>query len=132
MSTEIIKVLDALAERFGIAIDWTQENIVPYLQMLYKKFITYEIATSAVWLVIGIIMTVIAIKLVRWLFSDDDDAEECRDEEGLAILIFLICIVLAASGLCIVGCQIFDIVTCLTFPEKMIFEYINTLTITKH
>lgn len=55
MSEEIIKVLDNLAERFGVAVDWTSINVIPYLQELCSKYITYEIATSVTWLVIGIL-----------------------------------------------------------------------------
>ena len=55
MSEEIIKVLDNLAERFGVAVDWTSTNVIPYLQELCSKYITYEIATSVTWLVIGIL-----------------------------------------------------------------------------
>ena len=32
ISDGIIKVLDSLADKFGIAIDWTSSNILPYLQ----------------------------------------------------------------------------------------------------
>lgn len=28
MSDEVIKVIDALAERFGIVIDWSSENVI--------------------------------------------------------------------------------------------------------
>ena len=34
MSEEIIKVLDALAEKFGVAVDWTSANVIPYLEQL--------------------------------------------------------------------------------------------------
>lgn len=37
MSQEIIKVLDNLCEKFGIAIDWTSQNVKPYLQELFCK-----------------------------------------------------------------------------------------------
>lgn len=30
MSEEIIKVLDNLAERFGVAVDWTSTNVSHY------------------------------------------------------------------------------------------------------
>ena len=32
MSDEIIKVLDDLSDRVGITIDWTSQNVLPYLQ----------------------------------------------------------------------------------------------------
>lgn len=31
VSDQIINVLDALCEKFGLVIDWTSENVVPYL-----------------------------------------------------------------------------------------------------
>ena len=37
MSNEVIKVLDAFSQKFGIAINWTSENIMPYLQQLGEK-----------------------------------------------------------------------------------------------
>ena len=54
MSDEVIKVIDALAEQFGIVIDWSSANVIPYLQQLCAKYITYEIITSIVWIVIGV------------------------------------------------------------------------------
>ena len=33
MSQQIIEVLDYLFEKFGIAIDWTSENIMPYIHL---------------------------------------------------------------------------------------------------
>ena len=30
-SSQIIEILNNLAERFGIFIDWTDQNIIPYL-----------------------------------------------------------------------------------------------------
>lgn len=48
MSEEIIKILDALADKFGIAIDWTSSNVLPYLQQLCTKYVRCEIATSII------------------------------------------------------------------------------------
>lgn len=46
MSDEIIKVLDALAEKFGIAVDWTRQNIQPYIEDLCHRIVGYELTTS--------------------------------------------------------------------------------------
>lgn len=32
LSSEIINVLEFVGDKFGIAIDWTQANVMPYLQ----------------------------------------------------------------------------------------------------
>lgn len=34
MNDEIIKVFDYIGDKLGIVIDWTQQNIQPYLQDL--------------------------------------------------------------------------------------------------
>lgn len=45
-SSQFIEVLDALCAKFGIAVDWTSQNVVPYLTDLAARIITYEISTS--------------------------------------------------------------------------------------
>ena len=52
MRDEIIKVLNDLSERLGIAVDWTSQNVLPYLQELCDKYISYEIWTSIVYILI--------------------------------------------------------------------------------
>ena len=52
MRDEIIKVLDDLSEWLGIAVDWTSQNVLPYLQELCDKYISYEIWTSIVYILI--------------------------------------------------------------------------------
>ena len=109
MGDEIIKVLDALCEKFGIVIDWTSANVFPYLEELCGKFIKWEIGTSIAWIAIGIIviiLTGIGIKFFR------DEVAKC------------FCIGIMICAFICVGKQVFDIVTCCTFPEKAIYDYI--------
>lgn len=58
VSEQIIQVVDALCEKFGIAINWTSENVIPYIETLCRKLVTYEISTSIAWMVI---MTLLSI-----------------------------------------------------------------------
>lgn len=55
MSDEIIKVLDDLSERLGIAIDWSSQNVMPYLQDLMDRYINLEITGSVIWIVISVL-----------------------------------------------------------------------------
>lgn len=113
ISTQIITVLDDLCRRFGLAIDWSQENIMPYLQELAGKYINWEIATSKIWLVIAGVIIFIGVTMFActvWL---------CWDE----ILGFLGCSI-ACVGLIVVVIQVYDIQTCIHFPEKQLVEYI--------
>ncbi len=58
MSQQIIEVLDYLFEKFGIAIDWTAENIMPYVQELAGKIVTYNVVIEALWIGLPVIAIV--------------------------------------------------------------------------
>lgn len=114
MSDEIIKLLDDLGRRFGIAIDWSSENMLPYLKDLMSRYIDYEVMTSIVWIVLGAIMLVGGSILTIVFIKNNNDAAP--------IFIFV-----AVGGAFVIGMQVFDIITCYTIPEKVIIEYINSL-----
>lgn len=69
MSNEIIKVLDHLCDKFGIAIDWSSNNVMPYLQDLMVRITKYAIYTNILWLVMSILIisaTVFAlVKIIK-------------------------------------------------------------------
>lgn len=50
VGNQIIEVLNYLCDKFGIALDWSKESVIPYLQELCEKYISWEIATSTAWL----------------------------------------------------------------------------------
>ena len=122
VSEQIIEVLNYICEQVGLAIDWSvvfaSENVIPYIEQLCGKFITYEIATSVVWLVLGIILAIIAAIAFKRAKKEWDNN---GIEELFIILIFVgtLCSIFAAI---IIVCQTFDIVTCLTFPEKILIQ----------
>ena len=39
VSEQIIQVLDALCAKLGMAIDWTADNVIPYIEKLCGKYI---------------------------------------------------------------------------------------------
>jgi len=60
-SKEIIEVFEYLGNQMGIAVDWTSENVMPYITELCGKYIDWEIATSVAWFVMAFIMLLGAI-----------------------------------------------------------------------
>ena len=111
MADEIIKVLDDLCKKFGIVIDWTSSNVIPYLEELCGKFIKWEIGTSIAWIVISIIVAILFL-----IFAKISDWDE-------TMCLFMGCVIFVAF--IIIGFQIFDIIECYTFPEKAIYDYID-------
>ena len=120
VSSEIIEVLDYLGEKFGIAIDWTSNNVLPYLQALVDKFIKWEISTSILWIVIAafiIVMTITLINLKGFREINEETYGMLWVPAGILILGFFIVI-------CV---QIFDIIECNAFPEKVLYDFIKTM-----
>lgn len=63
---EIIEVLEYLGNKMGIAIDWSSENVMPYIKMLCDKYIDWEIATSIMWIVTALIPFLICTSIFIW------------------------------------------------------------------
>ena len=114
MSEEIIKVLDDLSKRFGVAIDWSAENVLPYAQALFQKFVNYEIWTSVFWVVLCLSVIILIISKIKWINENDYDG-----------LLMTAAILASIVSFIVVAVQTLDIITALTFPEKLLFDYIN-------
>lgn len=125
VSEQIIAVIDNLCEKFGIAIDWTQENIWPYLQSLFQKYITYEICTSVMWIAAFGVLFVISCTFYKKA-SKEFHNDEWDDEPYILSIVLLIIISITFFVVTLV--QVTDIICSITFPEKMIFEYVQKLT----
>lgn len=117
-ASQVIAVADDLCKRFGIAIDWSQENILPVLKTLAGKLISFEIYTSIFWLIIGaVLLTIGIVCVIKGIKNPDDD--------DLFFAYLLIAVFTGVSGLVVVGSQVYDIIQCTTFPEMYIYEFIT-------
>lgn len=132
ISEQIIQVLDALCEKFGIVIDWTNANVIPYLEVLCSKLIAYEIGTSIAWMAIMILVSVgcmVATKRFYPAFKNGiENQEYCEigwSVGSVCAIIGLVIIYLSTIIVC--GVQIMDIIKCTTFSEMYIVEYIQRL-----
>ncbi len=60
-SEQIIKILDNLSDKVGMTIDWSNTNVIPYLQTLTNRYINYEVVTSIFWITIGVIVIILVL-----------------------------------------------------------------------
>ena len=116
-SDGMIKSLDCLAENFGITIDWTSKNIVPYIQELMNKYIKWEIATSIFWICFCVIALIACIIILKLFITHDWDK--------IFIVFPIIFLGLAIFG---VFGQIYDLIKCIYFPELQFIEHIKYLS----
>lgn len=132
MNEQVISIFDAIFEKFGIAVDWTQENILPYVQELCGKYIRYEIFTSIAWCVVFVLLTAITFLIANKFHKKALALSRPYDDDYLVSWIagtaWAFVAIFSVLGIIVIFNQVFDIVTCLTFPEKMIFEFASSLT----
>jgi len=111
------QTLQELAKQFGLALDWSNKNIIPYLQDLAQRVITYEFRSSIFWIVIGVIFILIGIIAIVLSVRSDKDYII-----GFAVLVAML---LWFVGIVIICAQI-DIILCGTLPEKILLRYIQS------
>ena len=130
MSDEIIKLLDDLGQRFGIAIDWSSENVLPYLQDLMSRYVNYEVMTSVIWIVAALVAIIGCSIGIPSINKHANKVLEERPHSnwdvGQCLINMIFIFTIGCFIICII-CQTLDIVTCYTIPEKMIFEYLSYL-----
>lgn len=121
MSNEIIKVLDNLGQKFGIAIDWTSQNILPYLQDLMNRFISLQSTKAIIWIVIlsVLVIATIILMVIGIRVGKREDDEEIIFMAVFIGIIILICLVVPLI------CNIFGLMQNIYTPELTLLEYIT-------
>ena len=141
MSEEVIKVFDYIGEKLGVAIDYTQENIYPYIEDLWHRYITFEIVKHFIECAVAAIMLIIALFVVKKLYSyykqalnGDVDGfffclgwRERPEMNDISIFLSIIaCVMLIFSIIFIVYSSI-SIVEWSLIPEKCIMEVLGII-----
>ena len=133
VSEQIIKVLDALCEKFGIAIDWTAANVLPYVQDLCGRIITYSIAKGIATIILIIVGFIISLFIFKFCFKKYKECDRW-DNDGWEIgSIFsgTIMGLLGIVGIVIIPITIMEIIQACTIPELAIIQMIKELIETK-
>jgi hypothetical protein len=138
ISDQIIKVLDDLSARFGIAIDWASENVIPKLEKVGERFIRYTAIMDVIKIVICLLAVAICLKVLlasievakldlsRTKNMEDYDYDpDVRSTIGCALGGFGLVISLVCT--LTVGVQsINSLIRCIVCPELEIIQALST------
>lgn len=122
-----VEIVNALFEHLGMAVSVTAETISEWWPILVSKWAALEIATSCVWLALGLVFligAIITLAKMAHSYSHYQDSKLDYDEIGCISFVALCALVI---GLILVICQALDIVSAITFPEKLIFDYVTDM-----
>lgn len=128
MSDEIIKILDALAEKFGIMVDWSQQNIQPYLQDLTHRVIQYNLATGVIWVIFYISIMAICLFIIKknnkkFRF----DKYGCIEGSFSSLIYVIVSYILLITFVILLPFEIENICQCVFLPEKIIINEIQSI-----
>ena len=128
MSSEFEKALDAVCDKFGIAVDWSSKNVIPYVQELSTRVVHFKMASAIFFAVVGILMVVSIILWVKLIkYCDKRYKEEKWSDwdaaKGLSIGACIICVVI---GMYVVLYSVYDIVAYSVLQKKALVDFIST------
>lgn len=133
MSDEIIKVLDALCDKIGIAVDWSAENITPQIVDVITRYGHYLLANAVAWLSIGVIFLVCGVLCMKKSCSiymkcntDNDSYWRKNPEEAEWVICFLfVCgLFLIILGIIFVFFNVSSLIKAATIPDVYAAEKI--------
>ena len=128
VSDQIISVLNALCEKFGIVVDWTTANILPYAKDLCGRIITYEIATEIAFSIFIIIITIALGFTFRFFFKKGKENEWFSDGLLVGAIMTGVCFGISLIiTIIVVPCSIMSIIKACTLPELTIIEMVEGL-----
>lgn len=138
MGDEVIKVLDHLGKQFGVAIDWTSANVMPYLQDLMSRIVKYGIYQNISEIIFCLMLLLIVALITRKLYKTSykyasiyDETKKYDDKSTATFFTTAFMIGLAATAittimvLCVIKTSVNEIIELSTVPEKYVIEMIQ-------
>lgn len=132
VSSQIIDVINELCSKFGIAIDWSQKNVQPYLENLVAKAVNYELYTSIMWIVIGAILIGIGLFYLskankckeRYMEYKSNSMIDIEDNDTWKDLYRILAWFLLIIAIIFIIYNANDVIKCVAFPDKVVFDMI--------
>ena len=115
------EAINELAKQFGVAIDWSQENIMPQINDLINRYAQYRITVDTIWCVVCaviIIATIVVVAVILWRNRGYNDAE------FICFVMMIASLIIGTLGIALGAC-IEAVVGWKCCPEVMILKNIN-------
>lgn len=127
--SSVIEIIELLSEKFGIVVDFTKENIVPYAIDLSNRYINYFIAISIFKIIVFALIIAILIMAIKIIDKIKNKAEKDSDKYEACLLMQIIIALIAAaaiiSAMICIPVFIIDIIKAIYIPDIVIFEILR-------
>jgi heme/copper-type cytochrome/quinol oxidase subunit 2 len=121
VADQIIKVIDKLAEKFGIVVDTSK----PVLEQLAHNIVQYCFYKSTILSIIfGLILLLAIIGLVFYLIKFKKALDKNTFDDGYMCLILAFTITMIISAIFFYR-NVDVVISSKVFPEKVVIEYVS-------
>lgn len=136
MGNEVIKVLNHLGDQFGVAIDWSSANVMPYLNDLMSRMIKYgiyiniyhiiyAIFITAVFIIVTIVLYKIACKMILRSEENEEHINSAKILSTAFVISLVTTVIVTLIEIGNIKDCIADIIELNTVPEKYVIEIIQ-------
>ena len=128
-SSQFIEIFDHLCQKFGVVIDWSAQNVIPYITALCGRIANYLIFKNII-----LIFAFIGVFYLFWRFSKpccskenkwDPDFQYCKSMNISYILGWLGRGIGAAFTIGMSITALLTIVRCIYLPEFVIIDCLS-------
>ena len=128
-SSQFIEIFDHLCQKFGVVIDWSTQNVIPYITALCGRIANYLIFKNII-----LIFAFIGVFYLFWRFSKpccskenkwDPDFQYCKSMNISYILGWLGRGIGAAFTIGMSITALLTIVRCIYLPEFVIIDCLS-------
>lgn len=129
---EINNAIDKICEKFGIIVDWTQQNVQPYMTDLCERVCKYEIATNIITISTLLFVGIVLLLLFKWflpMYKKEVKKHYYNQNDFIVISfwVFVMCLSFYIGVIIfVIPSHIRNIIEVIYLPEKAVLDMINS------
>lgn len=122
--SEFQQNLNAICEKFGIAIDWTSDKMSEYIPVLTDKIARYNAISNGVTAFIFLLVSIVCAFVIVWDLTRMRKPYDIGEEYYMAL--FPIAVIIFIFALVSFLINLYDMIIAVTCPEMSALGYLRS------
>lgn len=131
VADQIIQVIEELCAKFGIAVDYTAEQIMPVFQDLIGRYANYIILSKTAFLILDVLLEgglIFAVYRMYRAYHNENSRFYLEDGLGLVLILFgIMAVVGLVLSFTFVPMLVQQIIQAFTIPEMAFLNGIKNM-----
>lgn len=141
-SEQFKEVFNLICEKIGVVIDWSQENVIPYVMDFFKRYVAYNIVEEILLILFSFALIIGVVIFFKVIIKDRAKCKSKKKDTVFwdyysynkdvdvgfgAAFSFALCGVVLVGGIVMFCCGISELLKWCFVPEFQIVEKISYL-----